>query len=271
MRTPVPLVEGREVGRLAATVGLLDIANGMTVRADPQAVAFPNLDLTAHLVAAPGARVGLDTRVTFGADGLGLTHSVVHDETGPIGTSSQTLTVRPPGQPAAAGRVLSAGRRNPIRDDEALSSRIEFRRPALPGLWSRWARPARLPSLAPTTARSRSTGTDPRPVVHSHEKIDRGARGPGSLLGMHLPFDEHGILLRRDAIASGIEDDWLHRMVRTDELIRMRQAPTSTPPSGFPRLRPGVTSWSGGQSCSSTTTASPLSHASAHLPRGGPD
>lgn len=96
VRTPVPLVEGREVGRLAATVGLLDIANGMTVRADPQAVAFPNLDLTAHLVAAPqGAWVGLDTRVTFGADGLGLTHSVVHDETGPIGTSSQTLTVRP--------------------------------------------------------------------------------------------------------------------------------------------------------------------------------
>lgn len=96
VRTPVPLVADREVSRLAATAGLLDIANGMTVLADPRTVAFPNVDLTAHLVAEPrGAWVGFDTAVTFGADGLGLTHSVVHDETGPIGTSSQSLTVRP--------------------------------------------------------------------------------------------------------------------------------------------------------------------------------
>ena len=45
---------------------------------------------------------------------------------------------------------------------------------------------------------------------------------------MHLPFDEHGILLRRDAIASGIEDDWLHRMVRTDELSDRATARVNT-------------------------------------------
>ena len=96
VRTSQPLVSGREVSRLAATVGLLDIANGMTVRADPRTVAFPNVDLTAHLVAEPqGDWVGFDTAVTFGPSGLGLTSSVVHDLTGPIGTSSQSLTVRP--------------------------------------------------------------------------------------------------------------------------------------------------------------------------------
>lgn len=96
VRTPLPLVAGRDVSRVAATAGLLDIANGMTVRADPRAVAFPNVDLTAHLIAEPrGDWLGFDTTVSFGADGLGLTHSVIHDETGPIGTSSQALTVRP--------------------------------------------------------------------------------------------------------------------------------------------------------------------------------
>ncbi|WP_395695353.1 thioesterase family protein [Nocardioides sp.] len=96
VRTPVPLVAGRDVSRTAATAGLLDIANGMTVRADPRAVAFPNVDLTAHLVAEPqGEWVGFDTSVTFGATGTGLTSSVLHDRTGPIGTSSQSLTVRP--------------------------------------------------------------------------------------------------------------------------------------------------------------------------------
>jgi len=96
VRTPVSLVHDEEVSRLAAAVGLLDIANGLTVRAAPTEVAFPNVDLTAHLFAQPeGEWLGFDTTVSFGADGLGLTASVLHDERGPIGTSSQLLTVRP--------------------------------------------------------------------------------------------------------------------------------------------------------------------------------
>ena len=67
-----------------------------TVRTAPEDVAFPNVDLTAHLFAAPAdGWLGLDTTVSFGAGGVGLTTSVVHDERGPIGTSSQCLTVRP--------------------------------------------------------------------------------------------------------------------------------------------------------------------------------
>jgi hypothetical protein len=100
VRTPVPLLSGLEpgeqVGALAARAGLLDIVNGMTVRADPAQVAFPNVDLTAHLLREPeGEWLGFDTRVAFGATGAGVTSAFLHDETGPLGTVAQALTVRP--------------------------------------------------------------------------------------------------------------------------------------------------------------------------------
>jgi hypothetical protein len=96
VRTDVPLVADEEVGRLSRMAGLLDIANGMTVRAEPTEVLFPNVDLTAHVVDQPqGEWIGFDTSVSFGPTGVGLTASVLHDERGPIGTSSQSLTVRP--------------------------------------------------------------------------------------------------------------------------------------------------------------------------------
>lgn len=96
VRTPEPLVEGEQVSRFAAAAGLLDIANGLAVRADPQQVAFPNLDLTAHFLRSPGEGwLGFDTTVSFGPGGLGVTSTVLHDERGPVGTIAQTLTVRP--------------------------------------------------------------------------------------------------------------------------------------------------------------------------------
>ena len=97
VRTEVPLLaDDEEVSTLARMAGLFDIANGMAVRADPDRVHFPNIDLTAHLVRPPqGEWLGVDTRVTFGPGGLGLTASVIHDEDGPLGTVAQSLTVRP--------------------------------------------------------------------------------------------------------------------------------------------------------------------------------
>ncbi|MFN8099806.1 MAG: thioesterase family protein [Dermatophilaceae bacterium] len=96
VRTPIPLVAGEPVGAASRFAGLLDIANGMTVRADPREVLFPNIDLTAHLFRRPeGAWAGFDITVTFGADGIGLTSSVLHDVTGPLGTQAQLLTLRP--------------------------------------------------------------------------------------------------------------------------------------------------------------------------------
>lgn len=96
VRTDLPLVEGEETSPLARAAGLLDIANGMSVRADPAKVAFPNVDLTAHLFREPrGAWLGFDTTVSFGASGVGLTSSVLHDADGPFGTLAQALTLRP--------------------------------------------------------------------------------------------------------------------------------------------------------------------------------
>jgi hypothetical protein len=95
VQTDIPLLD-EPSSPLATAAGLFDIANGMTVRADPAAVAFPNVDLTAHLVRAPRPGwLGFDTTVTFGPGGHGLTSSVLHDEDGPLGTLAQTLTVRP--------------------------------------------------------------------------------------------------------------------------------------------------------------------------------
>jgi hypothetical protein len=96
VRTAQPLLDGEDVSRFAAAVGLLDVANGMAVRAAPEEILFPNVDLTAHFFEQPTAGwLGFDTRVSFGGDGVGLTSTVLHDERGPIGTSSQCLTVRP--------------------------------------------------------------------------------------------------------------------------------------------------------------------------------
>jgi hypothetical protein len=104
VRTAQPLLDGEELSCFAAVVGLLDVANGMTVRAAPDEVAFPNVDLTAHFFAQPAEGwLGLDTTVSFGADGVGLTTSVIHDQRGPIGTSAQCLTVRPTTTPTRQG------------------------------------------------------------------------------------------------------------------------------------------------------------------------
>ena len=96
VRSDVPLLEGESVGAVPHAARLLDIANGMTVRVDPMTVHFPNLDLTADYFREPrGDWVGFDTSVSFGPNGVGLTSSVLHDESGPVGTLNQLLTVRP--------------------------------------------------------------------------------------------------------------------------------------------------------------------------------
>lgn len=98
VRTELGLLKNTSVSPTARLMGLIDVANGATPRESPRAVAFPNLDLTAHLFRAPvGSWVGLDTRVSFGPAGVGLTHSTIHDEHGPVGVVSQCLTVRPTG------------------------------------------------------------------------------------------------------------------------------------------------------------------------------
>ncbi len=96
VRSDQELVAGESASPTAHAARLFDIANGMAVRADPRTVAFPNVDLTAHLYREPcGEWLGFDTTVSFGDNGLGLTSSVLHDADGPLGTLAQMLTVRP--------------------------------------------------------------------------------------------------------------------------------------------------------------------------------
>lgn len=96
VRTDVPLLADEHVSDVARYAGLLDIANGMSTRVNPRDVAFPNLDLTAHFFRQPaGDWLGLDTSVSFGENGIGLTSSILHDEHGPLGTLAQILTIRP--------------------------------------------------------------------------------------------------------------------------------------------------------------------------------
>lgn len=98
LRSDVDLVAGEGSSTLACFIGLVDTANGIAVRADPQTLAFPNTDLTIHLFRSPvGSWVGLDTSVTFGPDGVGLTAATLHDVSGPVGRVAQTLTLRPTG------------------------------------------------------------------------------------------------------------------------------------------------------------------------------
>jgi hypothetical protein len=94
--SPLALVAGEESSTLARYAMLVDTANGTCVRQDPRRWMFPNVDLTIHLHRQPGpGPVGLETTVTFGPTGQGLTHSVLHDAAGPLGRASQVLTVRP--------------------------------------------------------------------------------------------------------------------------------------------------------------------------------
>ncbi|MFB7917472.1 thioesterase family protein [Streptomyces sp. NPDC056061] len=96
LTTGLDLVAGEPAGPLASYVALVDTANGIATRQPPGKWMFPNVDLTLHLHRQPqGSWVGLDTAVTFGDSGHGVTSTVLHDIHGPIGQCQQMLTVRP--------------------------------------------------------------------------------------------------------------------------------------------------------------------------------
>lgn len=95
LRTRPSLIEGEDTTPLAELITRVDTANGIATRVRPTDLMFPNVELSVHLVRTPRRGwVGLDTAVTFGATGLGLTSSTLHDEDGPVGKVEQCLTVR---------------------------------------------------------------------------------------------------------------------------------------------------------------------------------
>lgn len=95
IRTECDLIEGVKAAPIAAYTMLVDTANGIATRVRPTELMFPNVDLTLHFVREPDPTlIGLDTSVTFGPTGLGLTSSVLNDVQGPVGRVEQCLTVR---------------------------------------------------------------------------------------------------------------------------------------------------------------------------------
>lgn len=91
----VQLIDSETSTQLANFSKLLDTANGIGFREDPTAWFFPNVDLSLHFFRMPiGSDVGLDGRVAFGPQGIGLTSTVMHDKAGPVGVIQQSLTLR---------------------------------------------------------------------------------------------------------------------------------------------------------------------------------
>ncbi|WIV42462.1 MULTISPECIES: thioesterase family protein [Glutamicibacter] len=97
LRTPYVLVDTGDATALSSLVGMIDTANGVVPRVDPGEGTwiYPNVDLQIHMYRMPvGEWLGLDVQQSFGTDGIGLTSTVLHDETGPFGRAEQILTVR---------------------------------------------------------------------------------------------------------------------------------------------------------------------------------
>ena len=95
LRITKSVVEGEESSTTAQFISSVDAANGIAPRAEIGPWAFPNVDLSIHLFRAPvSSWVGLNTRVEFGGNGVGLTHSELFDEHGPVGRVAQALTLR---------------------------------------------------------------------------------------------------------------------------------------------------------------------------------
>lgn len=81
-------------------LGMVDTANGVVPRLGLGLSAaewmFPNTDLQIHMHRTPEGRwLGIEAVQQYGADGIGVTSSVLHDIKGPFGRSEQILTIRP--------------------------------------------------------------------------------------------------------------------------------------------------------------------------------
>jgi len=94
--TTLSVVPGEPVSNLCRFALLADTTNGIAVRRPPEEWLFPNVDLTIHLFGQPrGPWLGVETSVTFGPTGHGLTSSELHDIAGHLGHAEQSLLVRP--------------------------------------------------------------------------------------------------------------------------------------------------------------------------------
>ncbi|WP_169950156.1 thioesterase family protein [Microbispora sp. H11081] len=95
-RARVPLVEGEDITPLERLAMFADSASGISGVLDFDAYLFANVDLTISLFRAPeGEWICLDAATTIGPQGRGLTRTTLFDQSGEVGTATQTLFVGP--------------------------------------------------------------------------------------------------------------------------------------------------------------------------------
>ena len=97
MRMRLPLVAGESPSPLQRTMIAADSGNGVSVALDPRTYSFVNPDVTVALSRTPdGEWIGLDSRTSFGPDGIGLADTRLLDSAGTIGRGIQTLILDSP-------------------------------------------------------------------------------------------------------------------------------------------------------------------------------
>src|SRR5690606_26145885 len=101
MRMRYPLIAGEEPSPLQRVAIAADSGNGVSAGLDYARFLFINPELTVHLFREPaGEWIGLASRTSADATGIGLAETRLYDVTGPIGRGAQALLVdRLPGQP----------------------------------------------------------------------------------------------------------------------------------------------------------------------------
>lgn len=89
------LVAGEPTDGVCRLLTVADSASGLSSRLNPSEWLFPNTDLTVHLHRTPCDEwVGIQANTIIGPTGAAVATANLHDLNGPVGNSSQILTVR---------------------------------------------------------------------------------------------------------------------------------------------------------------------------------
>ena len=95
LRPLVPLIEDEKTSGLELAMITADSGSGVHIPLNP--LEHPGINCTLHvaLVRDPeGDMIGLESVTSVAPGGSGLTSTILHDESGPVGTATQTLFYR---------------------------------------------------------------------------------------------------------------------------------------------------------------------------------
>lgn len=94
IRLAVPVVAGETPSGAQRAAAAADFGNGVSAPVEHLEWIYINPDLTIHLARRPvGEWIGMSSLSHLGIDGSGLAHSILHDSSGRLGVSAQSLFV----------------------------------------------------------------------------------------------------------------------------------------------------------------------------------